>query len=223
MYYGANRLRTNSKLDPAIVWTKTEEGSISPIVVETLKTWIHRAPQDMFWNAEAQALIKVAQRAIEQRCYLALAPTTWVGTAPDFPVKIIRRPFLEVSAVAYVNEVTGEITTLPTDQYVAASDLQLCGQILPPRGVDWPNSAERSDGVRITVKTSFGDTLPEDILHAIMMTVAALDSNRGDNGGGGSRLDNTVWGQTNGSGASIIPKGAMALLSPYMYRSHVAV
>lgn len=222
MFYGANSLRTLSKAEPVPVWTK-EESPLDPIVLNTLKTWIHRPLEDNFWNAEAQALIKVAQRAIEQRCWLALAPTVWTGAASDFPVRVLRRPFLAVTKIDYVNQITGEVVTLPTDQYVAAPDLQLCGQILPPVGVDWPTVATRPDAVRLTVTTGFGNTMPEDIVHAIMMTVAALDSNRGDNGGGGSRLDNTVWGQTNGSGASIIPKGALALLAPYIHRSHISV
>lgn len=220
-YYGLDSLRPVPRAEPATIWTKGAEGALAPIVLDTLKTWIHRPLEDNFWNGEALALIRVAQRAIEQRCQIALAPTTWTGTAAEFPTKIIRRPFLAVTQVQYVDP-TGQIATLPTDQYVAAPELQLCGQLLSPRDVNWPETATRPDAVRMTVTTEF-PTLPDDIVHALLMTVAALDTNRGDGGGGGSRLDSTVWGQTHGSGPNVIPAGAMALLAPYTYRSFMSV
>lgn len=209
--------------DPVMIWTKAVEGGLSTIVLDTLKTWIHRPLEDNFWNAEASALIRVAQRAIERRFSLSLAQTTWVGRSNGFPTTILQRPFLGVTLIEYIHPDTGEVITLPTDQYVVAPGLQYCGQILPPRNVIWPECAERPDSVRITVTTGFSD-LPEDMVHAMMMTIAALDSNRGDGGGGGgSHLDSTVYGATHASGPSIIPAGAMALLAPFAYRSFLSV
>jgi hypothetical protein len=202
-----------------VIWTKGTSEAISGIVLDTLKTWIHRPLEDDFWNAEAGALITVAQRAIEHRCEMTLATTLWTGTSTAFPTRLMVRPFKDVVSVAFVDPVTGDITSVPSANYVSAPDLQREGQLLPADTYDWPDVARRPDAVRLEVTTGYGDAIPEDIMHALLMTVAALDSNRGDSAGGsGSRLDSTVWGQSHSSGSSIIPAGAMALLSPYTYR-----
>jgi hypothetical protein len=203
--------------EPSVVWSRVSEAPIDAIVMQDLKAWIQRPLEDDFWNAEATALILAAQRAIERRCEVALGTSVWMGVAPIFPARISKRPFIGVTKLEYVNPKTGEIVEIPAANYVAAPDLQRDGQMLAAVDYEWPKLAVRPDAVRVTVSAGYGNALPQDLVHALLMTVAALDSNRGDSGGG-SRLDNTVWGQTVGATGGIIPKGAMALLAPYLYQ-----
>ena len=210
---------------PIIQWTKLSSTPIAGLVLDNLKTWIHRPLEDSFWNAEAQSLIIVAQRAIERYAHLAIAPSTWVGTMPYIPavMRLDRRPFLSVEKIEIVEPVAGEIIEVAASTYQAAPISQMCGQLR----VDddgWPEVAERQDAVRVTVKTGWptaGDppapVIPEDILHAVMMMVASLDMHRGEEGSTNSQIANTVYGQTHSQGPMVIPPAVQAMLAPFRY------
>lgn len=207
-----------------IQWRRVAVEPLSAVVLSTLKTWINRPLEDAFWDRESAVLVKVAQQAIERHCQMAIAPTTWLGTLSELQdaMRIMQRPFVSVDKIEYVDPVAGAVTTVPASVYQFGPMSQSMGWLQVGDGQDWPTAAVRQDAYRLTVKTGFYGLdptkaeLPDDILHALMMTVAALDSNRGDEGGGGGGgLSNTVWGQTHASGPSVIPSGAKALLAPY--------
>ena len=211
-------------VEPPILWTKVSSVSIAPLVLNDVKTFVNRPLEDVFWDAETTTLIIVAQRAIEQHCQIAIAPTVWSGTAPMFPVKLLRRPFLAVTALNYVDPDTGTITAVDPTTYLATPDRQMMGLLLPGSGTDYPTPAVRPDAVQLTVTTGWpvdglgNPIIPEDIVHALKMTVAAIDMNRGDVHVSGGHLEQTVYGQTHSGSSSIIPSPALALLGPYTYR-----
>lgn len=213
---------------PPIVWTKTASTSINGVVLNNLKTWIKRPLEDTFWDTEAQALVTVAFRALERYIgNFSFAPSTWVGTMPYIRAQemIWRRPFLGVDKVEIVEPDTGSIVTVDPATYQAAPITQMCGQLWADEG-GWPDTAIRQDAVRVTVKTGWpldssdppAPILPEDLMHAILMTVASLDMHRGEEGTDGGHLASTVYGQTHSSGPNVIPPGVQALVAPF----HVA-
>ena len=65
---------------PIIQWTKLSSTPIAGLVLDNLKTWIHRPLEDSFWNAEAQSLIIVAQRAIAGNDHAARTMLEWFVT-----------------------------------------------------------------------------------------------------------------------------------------------
>jgi hypothetical protein len=204
----------------SIQWTKVASQSVAALAMSTLKTWINRPLEDVFWDTEAAALALVAQRAIEAHCEITMMPSAWVGTCPWFPWgdTLVRRPFGAVTRIDYTTP-DGAQQILDGGLYFSELTSQFCGTIRPADNREWPALARRSDAVRLTVGTWFAGNLPEDIMHALMMTVAHLDSNRGDMGGGsgGGGLSNTVYGATHANAPSIIPMAAQALLRPYRY------
>lgn len=206
-------------MPPVMVWTKVESTPTTALTVDALKTWLNRPLEDPFWDRESTGLVLVATRAIEQWCSISIAPTTWLGTTSEFATRmtVVRRPFSAVEKIEYVDPVSGQIATVDPTTYQTAPVAQLCGQIWCGEAASWPDTARRVDAVRLTVKTGW-QSVPEDIMHAIMMTVASLDINRGDDGSSSQgKLANTVWGQSNSRPPSIIPAGAQALLAPYRY------
>lgn len=214
--------------EPEVLWTKTASTAVDGILLDTLKTWLNRPLEDTFWDNEAAALIVVAQRAIEQWCNISVAPSTWVATMPYIlpQQRLVRRPFLSVESIDYVDPETGTITTINSETYQAGKTRQMCGQIrIGDAYGAWPDVAERQDAFRVTVKTGWpldadnNPVLPEDLMHGIMMTVAHLDTNRGDTDPSGGRLANTVYGATHSSAAPIIPALAQALLAPFRYQA----
>jgi len=211
---------------PVALWTKTATTPIDGPILATIKTWINRPLEDVFWDSEAATLFTVAQRVIEKWCEMAIAPATWVGTMPFLPpsFRIIKRPFLTVTAISVVDPDTGAVTALDPATYLAMPASQMCGHVQLADGQTWPALAKRPDAVRITVTTGWplgaddNPVLPDELTHALAVVVAYLDANRGDSGGGGAgRLANTVWGQTHPTGASALPAEAQALLSPLKY------
>lgn len=204
--------------EPNVLWTKVSSLALSGVAMDAIKTWINRPLEETFFDMETQGLVLAAQRAIEQRCRMSLARTVWAGTAWGFPVKIMQRPFVSVDKVEYVDPSSGEVLTADPATYVSAPDLQFMGQLLPSDRNDWPDIANRPDAVRLTVTAGFGDVIPNDIMHALLMTVANLDLNRGDVMASAGHLAQTVYGQTHSQAPNVIPQGAMALLGPYIYR-----
>jgi hypothetical protein len=212
-----------------IIWRQTASVPITDVVLNDVKTWINRPLEDMYWDDETVTMIRTAQRAIEAHCQLALATSTWVGTTSRFydVMRLIRRPFLDVEKIDYVDNATGSIITLNPDIYQVAPVGQMCGQITLGDGESWPDTARRMDAVRITAKTGFvgfdGVTpeLPIEILHALKMTVSELDTARGDDGGtSGGRQ--TVFAMKQNRGG-YLNNSIRDLLAPYSYVSVFAI
>jgi len=193
------------------------------IDLDTVKTFINRPLEDTFWDDETTSLIKIAEKAIEAKAQICLSATKWVATLPAFFDRILikKRPFVSVDKIEYVDPATGTITTVDPTIYMALPALQLCGMVYRGDGAAWPSIPVRQDAVRITYNAGFGSdpnpTLPDDIAHCILMTVAALDRNRGEQLSQGGRQ--TVYAMKNTRAPSIIPTEAQALLAPYILRS----
>ena len=58
--------------------------------------------------------------------------------------------------------------------------------------------------------------LPEELHHAVLMTVAALEKARGDTEASTGNV--TVYAMKNSRGGGLIPPEAMALIATYKYR-----
>jgi hypothetical protein len=198
-----------------ISWSKFSSQPLAAVVLADVKTWLNRPLEDTYWDAETTTLIIVAVRSIEQYCEMTIAPSVLVGHLPDFPGPSFRldaRPFRSVTSIEYVEPLAGEIITVPATDYLAQKAPQATGWLDLADTASWPATAKRRDAVRITVEAGF-TALPDDIKHAIAVTVAHLDKGRGDgDGGSGGRLANTAQ---NSSGPSVIPGPAKALLAPY--------
>lgn len=216
-------------INPAPIprWRIASGGTGLAVDLNAIKIFTNRPVEDDFWDAELTSFAKVAQSQIEQACQVNLTPTTYVGTLHQFYDRMALRrprPFVDVTKVEYVAKGTGEITTLPADTYIVSPGLQDCGLIELGDGLSWPETARRMDAVRIEVKSGYAVTendidngyppLPEDIKHAVLMTIAALEMARGDTqGSAGANV--TVYAMKQSRGGGIIPAEAMALLSPY--------
>ena len=207
-------------------WRRTAESALPGDWLGAVKVFINRPLEDTFFDNEVADLVAAARRAVEQHCRLALAPATWVGTCRELPRGGFRlrepRPFASVDKIEIVDPSTGTISTVDPATYAAFPEAQLTGSVELGDGCAWPPSARRPDAVRITVKTGFYDLdgttpmLPDDLRHALMMTVASLDAQHGDaSDDGGSNT--TVYALKNVK-AGAIPQAAQVLLAPYVYR-----
>lgn len=212
--------------EPEAVWTKTASDAVPGIPLNVVKTWLNRPLEDTFWDAETQALLIVALRAVEAWCHISIAPSTWVATMPYLlpEQRIVRRPFLSVESIQYVDP-DGNTVTADTSIYQVAKAPQKTGLVRIGYGGTWPATADRADAVTMTVKTGWpldaddNPVLPDEIMHGIRMTVASLDTQHGDADPSGGSLANTVWGQTHSQAAPIIPQLAQAVLAPWRYQA----
>lgn len=214
-----------------IQWKQTAVTKLEDVLtLEDVKTWLNRPLEDNFWDQETARLIRVAVRAIEHHCQFTLCPATWAGTLPRFydQFRITKRPLHNVVSLAYVDRTTGEMTTVDPSIYQVGTVSQQCGMITLGDGEMWPDAATRMDAVRIVVETGFygmdGTTpeLPPDIVHALSMTVAELDANRGDEGGSGPGSSTTVYAMKQVRGG-YLNQSVRDLLAPYTYQSFTAV
>ncbi len=209
----------------APVWTvKTPPTETPDVWVASARAFIGLAPEDTTRDPELTAFLFAAAAEIERYCSLTLFETTFTGTLMAFAdeIQVAKRPFKTVDAVEYAAYGTGEILSPAAGTYHVLKSLQDTGVIYRGDGVEWPATARRMDAVRIDVTAGFTvATMPPEIVHALLMTVAALDGNRGDcgcGGGGGGYASGSVFAAKSGGVSSeIIPAGARAMLSRWRY------
>jgi hypothetical protein len=213
---------------PAVTpkWTRTIAGEPLIIDIDTYKDFINRPREDTFWDQQIEGFILAAQKEIERICQIFLVASTWVGTIPYFynHIRINKRPFISVTEIDYVDPCTGTITTVDPTLYMGLPIAQLCGMVYLGEELEWPDVARRMDAVRVTVTTGsagFVDgEMPSEIIHAILMTTAAIDKDRGDEGGGGSSGRMPVYFARHPmGGGGMVPASARALLGDYILRS----
>lgn len=217
-------------ISPAVVanWRQTGAGAALAVSLDEVKTFVNRPIEDDFWDDEYTRFIKTATYEIERVCQIDITAKTWVGTLPAFwdRIHLTKRPFVEVTGMQYV-EPTGTISTVTPTLYHALPAPQATGMVFRGDGLSWPAAARRQDAVRITVKSGFGlsdeevdaghPALPDEIRHALLMTIASLETKRGDDGGGGGG-NVTVYAMKNARGGSLLPPEAKSLLMHHTYR-----
>lgn len=201
-------------------WEIAQDEFPLAVDLDTVKNFLNIPLEDTAFDAEKLAMAHAAQAEVERYISASLGLTTWIGYLPQFyeQIRIDKRPFRTVTKIEYVDPATGEILTLAPSTYVVGRLSQKCGVISRGDGHGWPQTARRWDGVRITATAGYGSNdmpLPYAIAQALLITTGAIDRSRGDGGGGGNHLANTVWGQKHGQAASVMPSEAKALLSPY--------
>jgi hypothetical protein len=211
-------------------WSLVTPGAALPVDLDTVKTFLNRPIQDTEWDAETTSFVKVAALAIESYAQLVLCASTWRGDLPAFydNIRIAKRPFLDVTKIEYVDPGTGTITTVDPSLYHALPIVQNAGMAFLGDALRYPVAARRYDAVRITARAGFAITaadvaagfepMPDNVQHALLMTVASIDAKRGDeqSSGGGHQ---TVYAMKNTKAPSVIPPEAKALLGPWVYRN----
>lgn len=214
---------------PSIRWTASAGASALALDLDEIKKWLNKPVEDTYFDDELTAVAIAAQRVIERHCQIQLTFGTWIGTLaePADHIRLMRRPFVDVTGIQYVAAADGEITTMDTALYHALPVDQDIGVLYLGDGLSWPDMARRADAMRITARSGYstgsGDTalgapaLPEDLRRALLMTIASMDSSHGDDAGASSSA--TVFAMKQAQGAGTIPKSAMMLLAPYCYRS----
>jgi uncharacterized phiE125 gp8 family phage protein len=202
-------------------WTIVTPPAVNalPVALDTVKIFINRPLEDTFWDAETTSLIRIAATAIENYCKITLIETVFQASVPQFfpNIRLDKRPFQNVLSVKYVAP-DGEILTVDAGLWHALPIPQASGMVFLGDDLEWPETARRYDAVRIEVRAGFPEgEVPEEIMHALMMTVAALDRTRGDEQAkqGGNV---TVYAMKNSRGGSIIPVEAKSLLGPHVLR-----
>lgn len=206
---------------PALVWSVTVPASSLAIDLDQVKDFLNRPREDKFYDAQLTGFVRVAQRAIEQRCQLTLCQTTYVGSTSMLYARTLikKRPFTAVTEIDYVDPTTGTITAVDPTTYATGFEPQLCGAVYLGDGNAWPCAANRRDAYRITATAGWTpDTIPSDVAQALLMTIANVDHSRGDTGTqSGGRV--SVYAMQHPQAFSMVPQEAQALLAPYVLRT----
>jgi uncharacterized phiE125 gp8 family phage protein len=194
------------------------------------KLFLGMISADTSRDAEVTGLIRAATAMVERHCQISILDTIWqINFSKFYDAMAITaaRPFVTILDVDYVRD-DGQIITVDHATYTASFNPQLIGAIHIGDDFSWPDDvANRRDAVRLKVRAGFGTTaaeVPDDIRHALEMIVVYLNANRGDcdcSSTTGGNVTITVDKSTFSAPAAVpaMPKGAIALLAPYRYRS----
>lgn len=113
-------------------------------------------------------------------------------------INIPRPPLVSIDSLQYVDQGSGQLTTLDPSQY-QVDNISEPGRILPADSGYWPVAATVVNAVQIRFTAGY-DTVPPTAIQAILLTVGAWYANRED----------FLLGV---AGATTLPMGAQRLLS----------
>lgn len=156
-------------------------------------------------DATIARLARVARSMIEGKVSRALMDQGIRLELPAFPVsgviRLPRPPVISVTSVHY-RDTAGATQTLDPSLYVFTAD-ELTPRITIADGAAWPETQTHPAAVFVDYRAGFGTTpeaVPEDLRHAILLTVEHFYANRGA----------TVEGSRN-----VLPLGVDALVDRY--------
>ncbi len=157
-------------------------------------------------------LIKAATSSIEQKLWRPLITQTLTLTLPGFPgdntLPLPRPPIQSVPAIRYYADDDAEdMTVLTAGDYRLFKAMFDTPFVYMKKGRSWPKTADRPDAVEIDFVVGYGDAstdVPEDIRHAILLTVGHWWANRE------AVLTGTI--------ATTLPNGVEGLIAPHVHR-----
>lgn len=215
MLPGASLYTTPPSVAPR--WSLVTAGTALAVDLDTVKDFLNRPREDTYFDDQITSFIRIATLSIENYLRMTLVESTWLGTMPYLydQLRITMRPFVSVDTIEIVQPDDGVIAEVSSSIWHALPIHQYCGMVFLGEGEAWPDIARRHDAVRITATAGFPEgELPDDIEHALLMTIAAIDSKRGDQRETGGS-DVTVYAMKQAKGNSLIPVEARALIDQY--------
>lgn len=174
-----------------------------PVSLDVAKRHLRIAPGDTDQDDEVARLVRAATAWVEKITQRALCLQRWRLHLDGFPcgagaVSIPRPPLVSIESIAYT-DATGDDQVLDDVSYVA-NPFEMLGRITLAQGQRWPLTLRQALSVRIDFTAGY-ESVPEDIISAILLLVGHLDQNR----------EQVVTGTI----ATDLPMGAEALLAPY--------
>lgn len=118
-------------------------------------------------------LISVAREQCEHILGRSIAMQTWETVLDLFPqyndIELFNPPIVEITSVKYIDEATGQETTLNANQYVLDKDSEP-GWLMPAAGITWPATADVANAVRVRYTAGYA-SVPKAIKHWILLAV----------------------------------------------------
>ena len=163
-----------------LVGTVTTE----PVSLEQARLQIGLDAADTSSDTMLTALITAAREYVENYTNRVLVSTTWQAFMDSFDtrhIELFKLPVTAIASVKYYNS-SNLLTTLDTTKYV--TDLiSEPARLLPISGYDWPDTYDRPNAVEIDFTAGYAvGQLPKLIQAAMLMIIAHLEANRGDEG-----------------------------------------
>jgi uncharacterized phiE125 gp8 family phage protein len=133
------------------------------------------------------ALITAARRWCESYQNRAYIIQTWDLVLDCFPENAIRVPLPPLQSVVYIKykDPSGSEQTLDPAEYAVDAACEP-GRVVPAYGCSWPDTRDEIGTVTVRFTAGYGApaAVPAEIRHAILIKLADLYQNRGDEEGG---------------------------------------
>ena len=136
-------------------------------------------------NDYVESLVTVSRRMCEDYTRRSFISQTWVMYLDAFPcanfIEVPRAPLVSVTSVVTYDD-SDNATTFASSNYYADT-VTRPGRIVLRTTAVWPTVLRVANGIAITFVAGYDATpagVPADIRHAILMTIAHLYENRGD-------------------------------------------
>lgn len=155
--------------------TRTTDATTEPVNIAELRDHLRLDHTDE--DATLYRLIRAARQTCEDYCERAFVTQTWKLYLDTWPTEIEcpRPPLIAVSSIAYV-DTDGDSQTLSSATYTVDTDSEP-GRIYLAYNQSWPSIRSQDKAITVTYTAGYGTTgqsVPEPIRHAILLTAADL-------------------------------------------------
>jgi len=167
-------------------YKRTSEITVEPLSSEQARMQIGLDSADTSMDSMLTALITAAREYVEKYTNRSLITATWVAYMDSFEswgIELYKLPISEITSIKYY-DTNNDKQTLDSDLYVT-DVISEPARIIPASGESWPDTYDRPNAVEITFTSGYGTTaasVPKTIQAAMLMLIAHLEANRGDEG-----------------------------------------
>lgn len=169
-----------------MIYKLVSGATTEPVTIEQARTQIGLASDDTSSDALLISLIAAARGYVENYTHRALITQIWeayMDTFENNEINLFKLPVAAITSVKYYDANDVEQTLEVNTDYV----IDIIGEparLFPAYGKDWPNTYDKPNAVQIVFTAGYGDAtkVPDIIKAVILMIVAHLEANRGDEG-----------------------------------------
>ncbi len=170
-----------------MIYKRTSTISVEPVSIAQARMQIGLDEADASMDTMLVPFISAAREYVESYTNRSLITAGWAGyldAFTDWEIGVSKLPVSAITSVKYY-DIDNVQKQLVTDTDFVSDLISEPARIMPAYGKSWPDTYDRPNAVEIAFKSGYGAAatdVPKTIQAAMLMIIAHLEANRGDEG-----------------------------------------
>lgn len=170
-----------------MIYKRTSGITVEPISIAQARMQIGLDSADTSMDTMLTPLISAAREYVEKYTNRSLITAIWVAYLDSFDkwgIELFKLPISELTSIKYY-DTDNVLQSLVEDTDYVVDIISEPARLFPVSGESWPDTYDKPNAVEITFKSGYSATsadVPKTIQAAMLMIIAHLEANRGDEG-----------------------------------------